>query len=199
MPNNNLFIDSVSNKLPEPRLSVTKQARDLFIQGRNAMQPTPEEARAQGMVELGNGQYFDPTGAMGAGTVARRGAQHAAEALYKTASQYAKEIPLSKIKITSEVLDALNDVKRGVKAKSNLPIHVRLNADGFYEIEDGKHRLAQAWMEGKQAFKAIDNNPMYRQLAEQEEQTLSRQVRSHTRGNSPVRSHRRFVPIRSSK
>jgi len=110
-------------------------------------------------------------------------------------------VSLSDINIDPEVFDAMRDVEQGVKSYSYLPILLKSNPQGGYDILDGRHRLVEGLQEGKNDFLATLDEKTYRMYAAEEEAVREQKtlVSSHIRAGVPVRSYTRMKSILEEK
>lgn len=122
----------------------------------------------------------------------------ALRALYKNAINYAKQIPIKDIHMTDEAIETYQRVRDGAKSRSGLPLFSVLNPRNQREIEDGKHRFAQALLRGEKHVNVIENPSVYKELAAQEERLLlglsnkekvASKIRSYLRNGAKVRGY----------
>jgi len=103
--------------------------------------------------------------------------------LYRVAEAESYLLSVKKINnTTDEIFDATIDNAKGMNSKSRLPILVQKQADGTYDILDGKHRFAELQLREVKDVWVIDDEALYRKLAEKEEQLASGNIRQSTDG-----------------
>lgn len=122
----------------------------------------------------------------------------ALKSLYKNALVYSKQIPTKDIHMTDEAIETYQRVRDGAKSRSGLPLFSVLNPRNQREIEDGKHRFAQALLRGEKHVNVIENPSVYKELAAQEERLLlglsnkekvASKIRSYLRNGAKVRGY----------
>lgn len=103
--------------------------------------------------------------------------------LYELADSQAELVPVGKITMDEDLMRAAEDVRKGIKAKSKLPILVELQPDGSYIVKDGRHRLVQQATNGREDVWAITDENLYNLLAKKETDFQST-VKAHPRGGT---------------
>jgi hypothetical protein len=109
--------------------------------------------------------------------------------------QYAESqsviIPRDKIRMSDDLRQAAKDVKKGQKTMSELPLLVKRNSDGTFDIIDGNHRYVEKVVAGRGDILGIEDEALYRKLAEKEDEFRT-VVKAHERGGtSGVRTYQR--------
>ncbi len=98
-----------------------------------------------------------------------------AQDVYRQAADVATEVPLSKLQVGEDTLNAAGDFSKGLASHSNLPILVKENpTTGLLEIIDGNHRYIQAADQGASSVRVMTDASLYKKLAAAEETFLSK-------------------------
>lgn len=183
-------LDYASGAVAAPEFAMTGNPQRFSTLAMGAASSLPKPLRAP--VGIAAGMIGDPLNFVGGGEAAKipKGME-ALGALYKTAVEHAQPLHLNQIKVTPELQQALADVKNGILPKTNLPINAIKNSDGLWEVNDGKHRVAQAFLNGHTVFPNIANEALYRQLADQEAKLSRIRVAAHTRNGVDIAAHTR--------
>lgn len=168
------FSQSIRDKLTT---QVIPQAIENF---ENIDEPTdpndPMSVPALGLADMGGGM---------AGTVkkvAPKVTNEALEALYTNANNMAKKYSFKDLNITPEIGETMERVKKGVnKSFSKLPIFLKRNSEGRLDVEDGKHRLSEAFLRGETDIMGFENEALYRQLVDHENSLTTQRVSKHVK------------------
>lgn len=109
-----------------------------------------------------------------------------------------RSVPFDKINVDPELVIAMKDVKKGRKSFSYLPILLKADGNGRYNIIDGRHRLIEQFIAGKRDYLATMDERIYRIYAEEEETLLNKnliQIPAHIRAGRPVKAHTRMLSV----
>lgn len=118
----------------------------------------------------------------------------ALQKVYSEAANETKTVRLQDIAITPELIETVKLVEKGELSKSKLPILLKKNIDGRWEVEDGKHRLVQKWLQGDTEFLYMSDEKLYRKLAEQEAAILEEKQPRDTLGRFSYKKESVLVP-----
>lgn len=115
--------------------------------------------------------------------------------LYSIAEGESQIIPISKINIREDAIQAAKDVTAGQKSMSKLPVLVERQPDGTYDIIEGNHRVVEASRAGKTDFLAVTDKKLYEQMAAKEESFYTKVIAHDRSGTGGVNTYLREKPV----
>lgn len=139
-----------------------------YQMAQNALNQTSNPEEEAKIKRLATGELVNMAGQMTGGV---KSINKPLEELYRTASQYAKDVPIEQLKLnTPDFQRAMGDVLQGKRSYTpKMPAFIKNGV-----IDDGNTRIADQIRGGATSVKAIEDENIYRNLMEQVQKLLER-------------------------